>query len=828
MYKKRSVLLVVAIITLLIGITAVSAANTSSDDTVIDDAVSTDNTQQDISYAIDKQLRSTKKTETENNVVKSTKELKSANIKVSEANYGRYFDLSDGTTLSTVAPNDTITLSGLFTNKNFTIDKPGVNLTADSSIYIKDGCVIITEDAGNNTISKLVINSTNCVERGIYNLADNILITNNTVTMVNDEGVTEGISTIGTNTTITFNKVHVEGPAVAIDWDGGDRSGLASTFGIFNDEGTNVLIENNTVLSTRSPKGEDHSVGTIDGIEIKGGTNNTVNNNNVTVTGARFVYAVNALNQITYINITNNHLESYGERYVDGIQIGNDASHGYIANNDIYGYCYNTTEFTALDDEALSFGIITTSMGGGSSKNMTVVNNKVVLNSTIGYGVEVYTTSDSNVSNNNLKVDGAISMGMSVAHAPGLTVTGNTITTTGNSSVTVHEIVEEIRPANMGIKIQQNSDNSIIANNTFVINDKAGMAYAADVDRCNNVTISNNYARADNRTGDAAFNITNSTNVKIENNTASLDVNITVSTVESADTGSTIALKAKVVGEDGKPVSGFVIFKINGLTIKDANGKNVQGVLNQNGEATINYTLKGIAGRNHTITSVFGKEGYNRAEANTTLKVNKVDVKVKAVKFTACSEQTVLINETITDVNGNPVYGNTKVAIKISGKTVASITVTDGKLLTNITIPYLHPKDHVVMIVLGENYRYNKNIINGTAKIERQNVNITIEKVSGSPGNDIVLKARLINNITKTNVIGGKYIFKVNGATVPLIDDNFDEIYTTKVVNNGKAEWTYTIPNHMKNGVYTVTLVYSGSSLSNANRCESKSLTVVG
>lgn len=59
-----------------------------------------------------------------------------------------------------------------------------------------------------------------------------------------------------------------------------------------------------------------------------------------------------------------------------------------------------------------------------------------------------------------------------------------------------------------------------------------------------------------------------------------------------------------------------------------------------------------------------------------------------------------------------------------------------------------------------------------TANIYKQNVTVTINNIKAKVGSKITLKAVLKNSETKTNVISGKYIFKVNGKQVPLIQNN--------------------------------------------------------
>jgi len=115
---------------------------------------------------------------------------------------------------------------------------------------------------------------------------------------------------------------------------------------------------------------------------------------------------------------------------------------------------------------------------------------------------------------------------------------------------------------------------------------------------------------------------------------------------------------------------------------------------------------------------------------------------------------------------------------------------------------------------------------NTTATIHKQNVTVTINNITAKAGQKIQVTAQLLNAETKTKVISGKYIFKVNGKTVPLIDKNGQEISTTKIVSNGIAQWDYTLPSNLKKGTYEILLAYNGNTQSNPVKYGTKALTI--
>ena len=295
---------------------------------------------------------------------------------------------------------------------------------------------------------------------------------------------------------------------------------------------------------------------------------------------------------------------------------------------------------------------------------------------------------------------------------------------------------------------------------------------------------------------------------------------------KQADTGQTITVNLTITGMDKKALSGNAAVKLNGITMKDVK-TNSSIIKLTNGKGSISISLAGLSGdRDYKLTAVFSKSGYARIENTTYLRINKQTYQTFKLTFNASSEEVIRIKQTLKDKNGNIIYGNTKVAIKLGDRTVKTLTVTNGQLDTTVKVPYLPPGTNKFIITLGDNYRYNSVRVNNTINIHKQNVTVTITQIKAKAGSKITLKATLKNKDTKTNVISGKYIFKVNGKTIPLIVNN-KEVNTTQNVQNGIAQWTYTIPKTMQKGTYDITLSYNGNTQSNSIKYTSKALTII-
>ena len=103
---------------------------------------------------------------------------------------------------------------------------------------------------------------------------------------------------------------------------------------------------------------------------------------------------------------------------------------------------------------------------------------------------------------------------------------------------------------------------------------------------------------------------------------------ITITTTEptittediTTQTGATITLKA-TINTDATINTGKIVFKINGKTLKDTNGKVIYTKVSNN-EVTVKYTLpEEYTTGTYNITAVFISPDYKRLEDTKTLTI---------------------------------------------------------------------------------------------------------------------------------------------------------------------------------------------------------------
>ena len=170
--------------------------------------------------------------------------------------------------------------------------------------------------------------------------------------------------------------------------------------------------------------------------------------------------------------------------------------------------------------------------------------------------------------------------------------------------------------------------------------------------------------------------------------------------------GETITLRAKIVDANGDNINrGKVVFKLNGKTLTDKNGKTLQAKV-VNGEAMLEYTIPSIySAKTYDLTVVYGGEGYTRSQNSGKLTITKKGVIINTDSIITTNGKTT-VKATITDETGDLLVRNTSLAIKVNGKTILKgVNSTNGKIDVSF-VTTLRPGMYELQIVSGENGIY--------------------------------------------------------------------------------------------------------------------------
>ena len=124
-------------------------------------------------------------------------------------------------------------------------------------------------------------------------------------------------------------------------------------------------------------------------------------------------------------------------------------------------------------------------------------------------------------------------------------------------------------------------------------------------------------------TGSSKYNKTTVTvNATVTSATPTPESSFTTENI-TAKAGQTINLTATITGGENQINTGKVVFKINGKTVKDANGKVIYAKV-VNGIATVEYTLpESMKAQDYNITAVLMVPNQEKIEAKAVLTVTK-------------------------------------------------------------------------------------------------------------------------------------------------------------------------------------------------------------
>ena len=246
---------------------------------------------------------------------------------------------------------------------------------------------------------------------------------------------------------------------------------------------------------------------------------------------------------------------------------------------------------------------------------------------------------------------------------------------------------------------------ALVSNGTAIINYKVKEAWLK-----NTTTIQATYSGSQKY---ASSKVNSSTTLKISKGKATLildEKNIT------AKAGETITLRAKVLDSNGDRInSSQVIFKLNGKTLTDKNGKQLKAKV-IDGDAVLKYTIPAnYSAKTYNLSAAYGGS-YEHTETTGKLTIEQKAVTINTPSITTNNKKTHL-KATITDENGLLLAGTTKLAIKINGKTVLNnVTSNNGKINVSF-ITSLKEGIYELLIISGENNLYQSGRLTTVLKL---------------------------------------------------------------------------------------------------------------
>ncbi|RAP48050.1 MAG: hypothetical protein BZ135_01135, partial [Methanosphaera sp. rholeuAM6] len=202
--------------------------------------------------------------------------------------------------------------------------------------------------------------------------------------------------------------------------------------------------------------------------------------------------------------------------------------------------------------------------------------------------------------------------------------------------------------------------------------------------------------------------------LKISQGTAKITLTPSKITVKS---GQKITLRAKVTDASGDRINREkVAFKLNGKTLKDNKGNTLYAKV-VDGEAVLDYTIPSTYdAKTYNLTAVFGGGNYKQATATGKLTIEKKSVGINVTSITTKKGKTT-VKAKIYDETGKLLVRNTKLAIKVNGKTVLTGVNSTKGIVDMSFITSLKPGLYELLLISGENGIYNAGKVTTVLKI---------------------------------------------------------------------------------------------------------------
>ena len=561
---------------------------------------------------------------------------------------------------------------------------------------------------------------------------DNITVDYNIPTLIGayEEWYPVGIIEIKSDSTIKNCNININTVSTTVDWEpGSDTYGLnkiipISIYGDVIDSIHQINMTNNNI--TINANNSIGSYPTTYGINIKAPFNNSrIIGNNITMyAGEGWSYAIHPLSSGNLIE--DNVITVSGINYTAGVGLENPKNNTVNNNTIIVKSSLDEHAYGGSSNEYCAYAIFINDysyMGGVLNPDTAVAVDNVISNNHItGYAYNTYAFEqfggkNTLIINNTIEIPSSNTAMAIGALACNISIINNNISLNG-SSIT-GSTVDYLGAMTTGIFLGRGMNNTVTGN---VINStKYGMFLSSennDVIQDNNVTtdfnctiklygvrktnVTNNYLISQELIGDASVDDYNGNDNVIQLNQPAEPVkeySLKVDTTEfTQGTNATITATIYYGDDVATDISnGKVTFKVNGKTLKDANGKVIYAKV-INGVATIeNYVVPDDWSKDGTtIQAIYS--GSTDCEKLTSEKTNITIIAEEPTlttnDITATAGETITLTATITD--NNKVINNGKIVFKINGKTVkdANGKVIYAKVVNNqVSVEYTLPAD---------------------------------------------------------------------------------------------------------------------------------------
>ena len=688
------------------------------------------------------------------------------------------------------------------TNSQFESDNSdGINITKSTNVLVDNNFINVTSDYTVNIINS---NNTNVTNNALYAkrlLGDASVNKIQSTTSVHDNNnINNNIVTITGNLTI-FTPTDIK--ILITDILNNPLEYVDANITINNQRYTPKFTNGTTTISYTPTNTNDVNI-TI----TQAGSNKIANTTNTTLK----VNRINTTTTVTPVNGLTNHSITIDATVKDALD--NKVNEGIVTFVDNTGKTLGTANVTdgvaSINTTYASVGVYNITATYSNSRyyktsnakfTATIVNVKLTITGSLvaltkgNITVKVTDSNNKPITTGSVAVkvnnvaqsvsfkNGVATVSYTPQNANGLNVgatytSPDKITVTTTETLTVNKIsTNTIVPSIKGL-VGQTVTITVTVKDALNNNVKEGIVtFMGDDGKDIDVTLSNgvaNITRNYNTMGVYNMTVTyyNSSTYKNSMNTSTITigkVNLSISGNPVALTKSNITVK--VTDENNKTVTtGSVAVNVNNVA---------QSVSFKNGVATVSYTPQNTNKLN--ITATYTTADKFTVNKTATLNVAQISTKTTVTSVKGLVGQQLTLKATVKDANNNNVKDGVVVFVDNTGKTLATVKVSNG--IASTTISYNAAGVYNITASYSNASVYKSSTAKATATIGKVNLAITGSLTALTKG-DITVKVTDENNkavttgsvAVKVNNVAQTVSFKNGVATVSYTPLNTDKL----------------------------------------------------
>jgi len=292
--------------------------------------------------------------------------------------------------------------------------------------------------------------------------------------------------------------------------------------------------------------------------------------------------------------------------------------------------------------------------------------------------------------------------------------------------------------------------------------------------------------------------------------------------------GNKVTLTANVTSKGQLVNDGKVIFKVNGVTLKDSKNNEIASTV-RNGKASITYTTP-ISWSKESykfIAKFVNSSKYNDRESQSetlTMKKRTAKITLTLTPNSGAMDDvitlTARINDNMTVNTGLVIFKFNGETIKYSNGTQVRVNIKNNVATYKFTLPHGISARNYTFTTVYSNIRYNR--METQAILGGVKANVKVKLDNATTNNNVAYLTGKLTDVKGHSVTGSTYCAIKVGNTVIKNSQGNAQYFEVK---NGDVKISFRIPDEVLSGSYVLTLI--GNERNSYNNARGTSTIIV-